>query len=113
MDAAAAPGIFLVGMMGAGKTTVGRLLARRLGRRFVDSDVEIESRCGVRIPLIFEIEGSSNPIRIVMITIETMRSMIVNARRAVARWVAAAERTEAPLARPPCPWPRTAPSMPV
>ena len=51
--------IFLVGMMGAGKTTVGRLLARRLKLRFVDSDQEIESRCGVKIPLIFEIEGEA------------------------------------------------------
>lgn len=49
--------IYLVGMMGAGKTTVGRLIARRLKRRFVDSDQEIERRCGVRIPVIFEIEG--------------------------------------------------------
>lgn len=49
--------LFLVGMMGAGKTTVGRILARRLGRRFIDSDEEIETRCGVRIPVIFEIEG--------------------------------------------------------
>ncbi len=49
--------IYLVGMMGAGKTTVGRLLARRLKLRFIDSDQEIESRCGVKIPLIFEIEG--------------------------------------------------------
>jgi len=49
--------IYLVGMMGAGKTTVGRLLARRLKLRFVDSDQEIEGRCGVKIPLIFEIEG--------------------------------------------------------
>jgi shikimate kinase len=51
--------IFLVGMMGAGKTTAGRLLARRLGRRFVDTDHEIEARCGVGIPLIFEIEGEA------------------------------------------------------
>ena len=43
--------------MGAGKTTVGRLLARRLKLRFFDSDHEIEERCGVKIPLIFEIEG--------------------------------------------------------
>lgn len=49
--------IFLVGMMGAGKSTVGRLLARRLKLRFLDCDHEIERRCGVKIPLIFEIEG--------------------------------------------------------
>lgn len=46
-------------MMGAGKSTVGRQLARKLGRRFVDSDHEIESRTGVRIPTIFEIEGEA------------------------------------------------------
>lgn len=51
--------IFLVGMMGAGKTTVGRQLARRLRLRFVDSDHEIEARCGVKIPVIFEIEGEA------------------------------------------------------
>jgi shikimate kinase len=49
--------LYLVGMMGAGKTTVGRALARRLKLRFVDSDHEIEARCGVRIPVVFEIEG--------------------------------------------------------
>ena len=49
--------IYLVGLMGAGKTTVGRTLARRLKLRFVDSDHEIEVRCGVKIPVIFEIEG--------------------------------------------------------
>lgn len=49
--------IYLVGLMGAGKTTIGRQLARRLGRRFLDSDHEIEVRTGVRIPTIFEIEG--------------------------------------------------------
>lgn len=51
--------LFLVGLMGAGKTTVGRSLARRLGRDFYDSDHEIEQRTGVRIPVIFEIEGES------------------------------------------------------
>jgi shikimate kinase len=51
--------IFLVGMMGAGKTTVGRLIARRRRLRFVDSDQEIERRCGVKIPVIFEIEGEA------------------------------------------------------
>ena len=54
-----AANIFLVGMMGAGKTTVGRTLARRLKLRFVDSDHEIEARCGVKIPVIFEIEGEA------------------------------------------------------
>jgi shikimate kinase len=51
--------LFLVGLMGAGKTTVGRLLARRLKLRFLDSDHEIERRCGVKIPVIFEIEGEA------------------------------------------------------
>ena len=49
--------IFLVGLMGAGKSTVWRILARRLGKRFVDTDHEIEKRNGVTIPVIFEIEG--------------------------------------------------------
>jgi shikimate kinase len=49
--------LYLVGMMGAGKTTIGRLIARRLKLRFVDCDHEIERRCGVKVPLIFEIEG--------------------------------------------------------
>lgn len=51
--------IYLVGLMGAGKTTVGRQLAKRMGRRFVDSDHELESRTGVRIPVVFDIEGES------------------------------------------------------
>lgn len=49
--------IYLVGLMGAGKTTVGRQLARRLGRVFFDSDHEIVARTGVAVPTIFEIEG--------------------------------------------------------
>ena len=49
--------IFLVGLMGAGKTTIGRMLARRLGMQFVDSDHEIEARTGASVPWIFEIEG--------------------------------------------------------
>lgn len=44
-------------MMGAGKTTIGRQLAKRLRMRFVDCDHEIEARSGVKIPVIFEIEG--------------------------------------------------------
>ncbi|MDH5216379.1 MAG: shikimate kinase, partial [Gammaproteobacteria bacterium] len=49
--------IFLVGPMGAGKTTIGLQLARQFGRRFYDSDKEIEKRTGATIPLIFELEG--------------------------------------------------------
>ncbi|MFN7086595.1 MAG: shikimate kinase [Burkholderiales bacterium] len=49
--------IFLVGLMGAGKTSVGKILARRLNKTFVDSDQEIERSTGVKIPVIFEIEG--------------------------------------------------------
>ncbi|WP_374762187.1 bifunctional shikimate kinase/3-dehydroquinate synthase AroKB [Massilia scottii] len=46
--------------MGAGKTTIGRILARKLGKRFVDSDHEIEARTGATIPWIFEIEGEAS-----------------------------------------------------
>jgi 3-dehydroquinate synthase len=52
--------IFLVGLMGAGKTTVGRALAKRLNKRFIDSDHEIEARTGASIPVIFEIEGEAS-----------------------------------------------------
>jgi len=48
---------FLVGLMGAGKTTVGRTLARLTDKTFYDSDHEIEVKTGVRIPTIFDIEG--------------------------------------------------------
>ena len=49
--------LFLVGPMGAGKTTIGRYLAEMLGWRFVDSDHEIEVRTGACIPWIFDKEG--------------------------------------------------------
>lgn len=45
--------------MGAGKTTVGRLLAKHLNKEFFDTDHEIERRTGVNIPLIFELEGEA------------------------------------------------------
>lgn len=45
--------------MGAGKTTIGRLLAKQLNMHFYDSDHEIERRTGVKIPLIFELEGEA------------------------------------------------------
>lgn len=51
--------IFLVGLMGAGKTTIGKSLATRLDKTFVDSDHEIQGRTGVTIPVIFEIEGEA------------------------------------------------------
>lgn len=51
--------LVLVGMMGAGKTTVGRRLASRLGRLFVDSDEEIERAAQMSIPEIFEQRGEA------------------------------------------------------
>jgi shikimate kinase len=51
--------IFLVGPMGAGKTSVGRQLAKAMGCEFLDSDREIEARTGVNIPTIFDIEGEA------------------------------------------------------
>ncbi len=53
----AALSIFLVGMMGAGKSTVGLRLARQLDRPFLDVDRELEARLGVDIPTVFELEG--------------------------------------------------------
>ena len=51
------PSVFLVGPMGAGKTTIGKLLAKQLGRTFVDSDWYIESQTGADIAWIFAKEG--------------------------------------------------------
>jgi 3-dehydroquinate synthase len=58
-DKRASGNIILVGMMGAGKTTVGKLLAKHLGKTFIDSDEEIQRRTGVTIPHIFDVEGES------------------------------------------------------
>ena len=49
--------IFLVGPMGTGKTSIGSRLSRALGCSFVDTDAEIEKRTGVKIDVIFDIEG--------------------------------------------------------
>ena len=51
--------IFLIGLMGAGKTTIGRQLASELSLEFFDSDHEIEKRTGVTITHIFDIEGEA------------------------------------------------------
>jgi shikimate kinase len=51
--------IFLVGMMGAGKTTLGRALAQRLRMRFVDTDKVLVDRTGVPVATVFEIEGEA------------------------------------------------------
>ena len=51
--------VFLIGMMGAGKSTVGRLLAAALGYSFIDCDAELERRSGVRVATMFELEGES------------------------------------------------------
>lgn len=53
------PNVFLVGPMGAGKSAVGRQLAKMLRREFFDSDAEIEARTGVDIAFIFEKEGEA------------------------------------------------------
>lgn len=54
-----APNVYLVGLMGAGKSVVGRILAQALKRPFIDSDEEIVARTGASIVTIFEIEGES------------------------------------------------------
>jgi len=60
MSAFATNRIFLVGLMGSGKTTIGQLLAKRLGWQFLDADHELERRTGVSVATIFEIEGEAS-----------------------------------------------------
>ena len=49
--------IFFVGLMGSGKTTIGKLLALKLKKKFYETDQEIEKKSGVKISIIFELEG--------------------------------------------------------
>ena len=49
--------IFFVGLMGAGKTTIGKLLAKKFKKTFYDTDHEIEKKLGVKVSVIFELEG--------------------------------------------------------
>jgi shikimate kinase len=51
--------LVLVGMPGSGKSTIGRRLASRLSRPFVDCDLELEERCGVSVATVFDIEGEA------------------------------------------------------
>lgn len=51
--------VVFVGPMGAGKSTIGRMLAKEIGYRFLDSDRIIEERCGANIPWIFDVEGEN------------------------------------------------------
>lgn len=67
--------IFFVGLMGAGKTTIGRQLAKQLNKTFYDSDHEIERRTGVNIPLIFELEGEDGFRKREAVVIEELSSM--------------------------------------
>ena len=59
VDALGARSLVLVGMMGAGKSSVGRKLAARLAMPFVDADTEIEAAAGMTIPEIFEVRGEA------------------------------------------------------
>jgi shikimate kinase len=52
--------LYLVGLPGAGKSTLGRQLARRLDKQFLDADRELERALGVSIPTVFEIEGEAS-----------------------------------------------------
>ncbi|MGH1462269.1 MAG: shikimate kinase AroK [Neptuniibacter sp.] len=51
--------VYLIGPMGAGKSTIGRLLSQELNLEFVDSDKEIETKAGADIPWIFDVEGEA------------------------------------------------------
>lgn len=51
--------LFLIGLMGAGKTTIGKQLAKQLGKTFYDADHVIEQRTGVKVSVIFDLEGEA------------------------------------------------------
>ena len=70
--------IFLVGPMGAGKTTLGKRLAKALRWEFFDSDHEIEARTGVDIPYIFEKEGEEGGKKITAHRLSNARPFSTN-----------------------------------
>ena len=51
--------IYLIGLMGSGKTTLGKILSKKLDKNFYDSDHVIEEKLGVDVPIIFEYEGEA------------------------------------------------------
>ena len=51
--------IYLIGLMGSGKTTLGKVLSKKLEKHFYDSDQVIEEKLGVNVPMIFEYEGEA------------------------------------------------------
>ena len=51
--------IYLIGLMGSGKTTLGKILSKKLDKHFYDSDHVIEEKLGVNVPMIFEYEGEA------------------------------------------------------
>jgi shikimate kinase len=72
--------LFLIGPMGAGKTTVGKQLAAMLGMEFIDSDQEIQQRTGVDIPTIFEFEGEEgfrNRERVVIDELTSLEGVVL------------------------------------
>ena len=77
------PGIYLVGFMGSGKSTIGRLLAHRLGWSFFDMDHEIEAAEGATIREIFETRGEPEFRRIETAILEQHMSWIEHGRPSV------------------------------
>jgi shikimate kinase len=59
-DKSPAPHLILVGLPGVGKTTIGKAVARRLGRQFLDFDQEIERRSGMEVREIFRVKGEEH-----------------------------------------------------
>lgn len=66
--------VFLVGFMGAGKSTVGKMLAEKLGRPFVDLDARIEAAAGARVREVFEKIGESGFRRLERDALESLES---------------------------------------
>ena len=80
--------LFLVGPMGAGKSAVGRQIAKSLHLSFVDSDEEIKSRTGVDIPFIFEKEGEEGFRKREVKTQRKMKKLSARCDRSMLPWVA-------------------------